>query len=137
MNYDTYEKIEKLSDVKHAGSEYNKDPLLDECVTIFLKSGYRIISTKSLLGQALELDPFPQNNNNPQPSYKVEIYYKLDTIENPEDSFVKLQHNEKKRIDLNSFLEDVSKIVSPDVLDFLKARHEKTVFFSQQNIRIR
>lgn len=128
--YNAFQEIEKLAGVESAGSDVNENPLHDESVTIYLKNGYRLISTKSLLGQTIELDPFSDTLDSSTPSFKAELYHKIETPFHyqPKNEIYKLHNNLRRRISLEKFIEQVNAIISQELNEFLKQRHESVPF---------
>lgn len=128
MLYQSFKEIQALENVKSAGSDTDKNPLFDESVTLFLENGYRLISTKSLLGQTLELEPFDENVKS-QPTYKAEIYHDIDILPNkPKNRIFEVKNGISKDISIDEFIMEVTPILGSDVSEFLKQRHESLPF---------
>lgn len=125
MRFETINEIKQIDGVKAAGTDTNLNPLHDESVTFFLKNGYRLISTKHFLGQTIELEPF-DNKVEGQPSYFAEIYHENEGFlsGSPQDKIYQRIDGVQKDIQLSSFIENVSKIISNELSQFLKLRHE-------------
>jgi hypothetical protein len=127
--YKTFEDLEKIDGVRCAASEQMNNPILDTSVTIFLKNGYRVISTKDLFGQTLEVDPFEKivienpslkamvfNNSVPLMANKV--------IEMPQPRFYKVENGVEEDITQTLFVEMISPILGEELLSFITARND-------------
>ena len=120
----SFKRLEAYENVRSVSSEAERDPLTDNNVTIFLKNDYRIISDRSILGQAISLDHRFEMS---APSYYWILTYpsvKKDDDSKGDCTQLIRQSNESRPISLEAFFENLRRICGSDVYDFLLQRHQ-------------
>lgn len=128
-NFVKMNDLEALKDVVKYGSDAESDPLNDESVTLFLKNGYRLISTKDINGQSLQLVPFDgEAKLKRADSYEATIFHEIVNLNTPADIFEKVVDGIRKTISSQEFMDALSKIVSNETMDYLEKRHNIIVF---------
>ena len=120
----SFKQLQQFENVRSASSEFENNPLTDNNITIFLKNNYRIISDRSILGQAISLE---HRFDMSAPSYSWILAYP--SMKNNDDSkgdFTQVirQSNESSPICFDVFFENLKQICGPDVFNFLLMRHQ-------------
>src|SRR5262245_27994985 len=129
MIYNNFDEISKLPLVKCVESDANIHPLHDESVTVFLTNGYRLISTKSILGQSLELEPFKAATAQ-NPILKAEIYHQVESgIPKPKDQLYQEIAGKTQAMKSDNFSKLVEGIVGAPLFEYLKQRHQSIALF--------
>lgn len=132
MLYNTFESLETIDGVESVDSEYNQHPLFDDEITIFFKSGYRLISSKSLLGQTIELTPFNDELEN-APTLVAQIYHDIGLGFSAKNDIYQLQNGKQETIDVAEFSKSITQIIGNEIMNFLKERH-KSIPFKSLNV---
>ena len=128
FKYEDFEELAKLNSVEAIGSDTNLNPLHDESVTIFLKNGYRIISTKSLFGQSLELEDL---NDAKKPIYKAEIYHQFtEDLPVPKNKFYQEEDGSIFKMKDEVFYSKISTIIGKEIYNYLAERHKSVPVFT-------
>lgn len=137
--YKTIDDIEKLDNVESAGSNVDENPLRDANLTIFLKNNYRLISTKSMLLQTIELEPFnidlDEELDESACTFKAEIYRALGSysytgnyLSSPDNKIYQEKNGVKTNLSLEEFSSKLHHILGSAIFDFLKERHSSIPF---------
>jgi hypothetical protein len=116
----SYENLKKLPKVKDAGSENYKDPILDPEITIFLSTGYRIISIKNLFFQQLSITP-PTKNQNDIASYFCQVANMQDI--DLQDSIYLEINGIKKDLTIDEFSEYCNEVCGEELLYLLVSQN--------------
>ncbi len=126
MLHNTFEDIQKLDGVKASGSYTNQHPLFDENITILFHNGYRLISSKSVLGQTIELGSL--YNPETEPSFTAHIYHENAMYPHIKNDIFKEQNGITHELSTDEFLNTIGTFVSKEVMEFLSKRHESIAF---------
>ena len=127
-----FDDIQKMPSVAQVGSDLSNSPTQDPSLTVFLKNGYRLISTKSALGSSIEAEAFDEEcKKNSEVQYcSAEMHNPINGISRSKDNFskkIQSPDGEQNTIPTtkDDFFNSLEKIIDDKQLyNFLQDRHK-------------
>jgi ApbE superfamily uncharacterized protein (UPF0280 family) len=140
--FERFDDIEKLDNVKSVGSEEQTSPLQDSDVTLFLKNQYRVITTKSVLGESITIESTDKSSvlaYRAMAINSIATAYAGITSNKPKvtQTYEKRAREQYEKISKEEFGNAVHALVGPAVWDYLQSRHSGSfVHVTQGNYQV-